>query len=235
MNQPSNGHNSRGGALWRALQGLAVLGFAFLTSCTSPSGTHLAQTHFAQGLRDRLHSLRTPEPETPPNKFVIKTTAYCHQESDSKQYGKLTARGNQLRCSGPIRSAAADWSRYPVGTRFRIIGQSQVYEVDDYGSALVGTDTIDIYQPTMKSMRNWGAPVVGIEVVQWGSYAESESILAPRASKSPYIRQMLAGVRAKSRQMAQGGMPPLGPIGVPGGSPAPAATLPNSRNPRTSV
>lgn len=194
-----------------------------LASCTSPSGMHLSG-----GFRDRLHSLRTPEPEVAQNKFVIKTTAYCHQEADSQQYGKLTARGTQLRCSGPIRSAAADWSRYPVGTRFRIVGQSQVYEVDDYGSALVGTDTIDIYQPTMKSMRSWGAPVVGIEVVQWGSYAESEAILTPRASKSPYIRQMLAGVKSKNRLIAQDPVPVTGRRAAPASEPA-------SRSSRTSV
>ncbi len=199
--------NSNQTLLWTIIHAGAVLGFAALTSCTS------ARMNFAD-IRP-LERFRQPAstPQPPPNKFVIKTTAYCHQESDSQKYGKLTARGTTLRCTGPIRSAAADWSRYPVGTRFRIIGQSQVYEVDDYGSALVGTDTIDIYQPTMRSMRNWGAPVVGIEVIHWGSYAESEAILAPRAKKSPYVRQMLTGVRAKNMQLEAGLQPVGGPVG----------------------
>ncbi|RFC49139.1 MAG: 3D (Asp-Asp-Asp) domain-containing protein [Verrucomicrobia bacterium] len=199
---------------WTLVRAGAILALTALTSCTS-ARIHLAEFKPLERFRQQSTS-----PQPPPNKFVIKTTAYCHQESDSKPYGKLTASGTTLRCSGPVRSAAADWSRYPVGTRFRIIGQSQVYEVDDYGSALVGTDTIDIYQPSMRSMRNWGAPVVGIEVIHWGSYAESESILAPRASKSPHVRQMLAGVRAKNHQLEQG----LQPVGgtAPHHRPVPA-------------
>jgi len=209
MNLRRNGHNTS-----RALiQAAFILTLAALTSCTSP------RINFA-GISG-LHRIRKPAPEPQKTQFVVKTTAYCHQETDSQQYGKLTARGTVLRCSGPIRSAAADWSRYPVGTRFRIIGQTQIYEVDDYGSALVGTDTIDIYQPTMRSMRSWGAPVVGIEVVQWGSFAESEAILAPRASKSTYVRQMLSGVRAKSQQAQLGVQPAAGPIGMPPATMAP--------------
>ena len=55
--------------------------------------------------------------------------------------------GKPLRF-GMVRSAAADWSRYPVGTRFRIVGKPYEYVIDDYGSALVGTDTIDLYKPS---------------------------------------------------------------------------------------
>jgi 3D (Asp-Asp-Asp) domain-containing protein len=196
---------------WTLVRTGILLMSATLAACTS-ARIQLAEIRPLE----RFRQSRVTTPQAPPNKFVIKTTAYCHQESDSQPYGKLTARGTSLRCSGPVRSAAADWSRYPVGTRFRIIGQAQVYEVDDYGSALVGTDTIDIYQPSIRSMRNWGAPVVGIEVIHWGSFAESEAILAPRASKSPHVRKMLTGVRAKSLQLEQGlqpvgGLAPSGP------------------------
>jgi len=211
MNHRRNGlHTSR---TW--IQAAIILVLAAMASCTSP------KLNFAAGGGLQRFRRSQPEPEPQKTQFVVKTTAYCHQEADSQPYGKLTARGTVLRCSGPVRSAAADWSRYPVGTRFRIIGQSQLYEVDDYGSALVGTDTIDIYQPTLRSMRSWGAPVVGIEVVQWGSYAESEAILAPRATKSTYVRQMLSGVRIKSQQAQLGVQPAAGPIGMP---PVPQST-----------
>lgn len=133
--------------------------------------------------------------------YVIKTTAYCHHEADSLAYGKLTARGTSLRAKGEVRSAAADWSRYPVGTKFRIAGQKQVYEVDDYGSALVGTDTIDIYQPTMSAMRRWGAPVVGIEVIEWGSFNESLALLKPRAKKAEHVRDMLNEIENKIQEL----------------------------------
>src|SRR5438876_12040719 len=32
-----------------------------------------------------------------------------------------------------IGSAAADWSRWPVGTTFRLLSTGQIYRVDDYG------------------------------------------------------------------------------------------------------
>ena len=42
-----------------------------------------------------------------------------------------------LQC-GPIHSAAADWSRWPAGTIFRIRETGEIYRVDDYGWALAG-------------------------------------------------------------------------------------------------
>jgi hypothetical protein len=32
-----------------------------------------------------------------------------------------------------IGSAAADWSRWPAGTAFRLLSTGQIYRVDDYG------------------------------------------------------------------------------------------------------
>ncbi|MGI9244181.1 MAG: hypothetical protein ACR2RV_25510, partial [Verrucomicrobiales bacterium] len=64
---------------------------------------------------------------------LVRTTAYSHTEADHIKYGELSAMGKPLRF-GMVRSAAADWSRYPVGTRFRIVGKPYEYVVDDYGS-----------------------------------------------------------------------------------------------------
>jgi 3D (Asp-Asp-Asp) domain-containing protein len=100
----------------------------------------------------------------------IHTTAYCHEERDHLAYGRLAAGGCRLKF-GSVCSAAADWSRFPIGTRFRIKNQPDVlYEVDDYGSALVGSATIDLYRPTLGSMNAWGVRDVDIEIVKWGSY-----------------------------------------------------------------
>lgn len=137
--------------------------------------------------------------------FVVKTTAYTHLEEDSLQYGNLTALGTPLKSVGEERSAAADWSRYPVGTKFRILGQPQVYVVDDYGSALVGTDTIDIYQPCFTTMRSWGAPIVGIEVIEWGSVEKSVEILESRASAAEHVREMLDTIK-QTEQLGPRGM-----------------------------
>jgi hypothetical protein len=65
--------------------------------------------------------------------------------------------------------------------------------VDDYGSALVGTGTIDIYQPTMAAMRAWGRRHVEITVVRWGSLTRSAQILSRRAG-SDHCQRMLCRI-----------------------------------------
>ena len=125
----------------------------------------------------------------------VKTTAYTHTESDHIQYGARTAVGTPLR-HGQIRSAAADWSIYPVGTVFQIQGDPSLYVVDDYGSALVGTLTIDLYKPTHTAMNLWGTRRVNIRVLRWGSFSQSLAILQPRAYKAPHVREMVARIQA---------------------------------------
>ncbi|MFM7604608.1 MAG: 3D domain-containing protein [Prosthecobacter sp.] len=110
----------------------------------------------------------------------VRTTAYTHTESDHIVYGKATAIGSDLKF-GRVRSAAADWSVYPVGTIFQIEGTPYIYQVDDYGSALVGTNTIDLYKPSKTEMKAWGVRNVNIRVLRWGSFSKSLSILKPRA------------------------------------------------------
>lgn len=129
-------------------------------------------------------------------RLTVRTTAYCHDESDHLVYGVKTALGTPLKF-GSVRSAAADWSRYPVGTRFRISGQPDViYEVDDYGSALVGTGTIDLYKPTQGMMNDWGVRHVDIEVLQWGSYERSMDIMRDRL-RWPHVRRMMEDIQTK--------------------------------------
>ncbi|MFN2621742.1 MAG: hypothetical protein ABR611_02760 [Chthoniobacterales bacterium] len=67
-----------------------------------------------------------------------------------------------------IGSAAADWSRWPAGTVFRLISTGQVYRVDDYGWALAGRNTIDLYMPSRREMNSWGAREENIQILQWG-------------------------------------------------------------------
>lgn len=140
---------------------------------------------------------------TPGKKMTVRTTAYCHDEADHLAYGARNALGTPLRF-GQVRSAAADWSRYPVGTRFRITEQPHIiYEVDDYGSALVGTGTIDIYKPTRSLMNAWGVRHVDIEVLQWGSWERSADIMRDRM-KWPHVRQMMRGIQERMYQVRAG-------------------------------
>lgn len=111
--------------------------------------------------------------------ITVRTTAYTHTEADHIQYGRKTAKGTTLR-SGSVTSAAADWSKYPVGTKFRIKETGRTFEIDDYGSALVGTGTIDLYKTSKRDMRKWGVRHVEIEILEWGCFEESHTILEPR-------------------------------------------------------
>ena len=127
----------------------------------------------------------------------VKTTAYTETEKDHLIHGRSTALGTPLKY-GKVRSAAADWSVFPVGTVFQIDGEPFVYEVDDYGSALVGTNTIDLYKPDKKAMKQWGARKVNIKVVKWGSFSRSLAIMKPRTNNN-YIQRMVERIQRSWR------------------------------------
>ena len=129
---------------------------------------------------------------------VVRTTAYTHSESDHIGYGPKNAIGTYLKYGDRVRSAAADWSVYPLGTKFKIKGEPYTYVVDDYGSALVGTATIDIYQPNKTLMKQWGRRVVEIEVIEWGSSRLSMEKLVDRRGYV-HCRQMYAALLEQSR------------------------------------
>ena len=118
----------------------------------------------------------------------VRTTAYTHTEKG----GARNAIGRRLSGSN-VMSAASDWSRFPLGTRFQIVGTSDRYVIDDYGGALVGTNTIDLYKTSRAAMRRWGVRRVDIDILQWGSKEESLKVLAPRR-KHRIIRRMIAGL-----------------------------------------
>lgn len=150
-----------------------------------------------------MESPKRPVMMTPPPRSSgygqyasVRTTAYCHDESDHLIYGRMNAVGTMLKY-GNVRSAAADWSRYPVGTRFRIASEPEVvYVVDDYGSALVGTGTIDLYKPSRGQMNAWGVRHVDIEVLEWGSFERSRSYLQGR-TRYPHVRQMFFDIQRR--------------------------------------
>lgn len=79
-----------------------------------------------------------------------------------------------------IGSAAADWSRWPVGTTFRLLSTGQTYRVDDYGWALAGRNTIDLYMGSRAAMNSWGVRHEQIQVLHWGDAAQSLALLEQR-------------------------------------------------------
>ncbi len=122
-----------------------------------------------------------------PKTLRVRTTAYT---------GRRNAIGKPVSL-GPVISAAADWSRFPLGTRFRIRQTGKTYVVDDYGSALVGTETIDLLTSSVSVARRWGVRWVDIEILEWGSPRRSLEVLTPRAHVR-HVRPMLAALRAQS-------------------------------------
>ena len=93
-----------------------------------------------------------------------------------------------------VMSAASDWSRFPLGTRFRIVDTNEQYIIDDYGTALVGTNTIDLYKTSRLEMRRWGVRHVDIDILQWGSPENSLRVLTPR-KKHRQVRQMIVALQ----------------------------------------
>jgi 3D (Asp-Asp-Asp) domain-containing protein len=89
-----------------------------------------------------------------------------------------------------IGSAAADWSRWPAGTVFRLISTGQVYRVEDYGWALAGRNTIDLYMPSRGSMNSWGAREENIQILHWGDSDESLRLLQAHQGYR-HIRRMV--------------------------------------------
>ena len=152
-----------------------LLALTALSACSASCSSPVASTK--------------PSSQRPQHLHDVRTTAYTHSESDHIVHGVKTAAGSKLKF-GSVRSAAADWSVYPVGTVFQIEGEPHLYEVDDYGSALVGTETIDLYKPNKATMNKWGVRRVNINVVKWGSFAKSLAIMEPRKRNS-HVRKMV--------------------------------------------
>jgi 3D (Asp-Asp-Asp) domain-containing protein len=122
----------------------------------------------------------------------VRTTAYTRVEKG----GRRNALGAYL--SGHhVMSAASDWSRFPLGTRFKIVSTREEFIIDDYGTALIGTSTIDLYKPTKLEMKRWGVRNVDIDILQWGSEEQSLKVLGPRA-KHQTVRRMIAAIQRKT-------------------------------------
>lgn len=117
----------------------------------------------------------------------VRTTAYTHTEAG----GRNNAIGTRLSGKN-VMSAASDWSRWPLGTKFRIVGTDDVFQIDDYGSALVGTRTIDLYKTNRRAMRRWGVRSVDIDILEWGSRQRSLEVLAPRKNNRRCRAMILA-------------------------------------------
>ena len=158
-----------------------------------PAEANVALLNEVADLPKDKHGFPTyPEKDT---HRIVRATAYSHMQNEPGAPGRMNAAGGILKW-GQVRSAAADWSKYPVGTKFRIKGLPYLYVVDDYGSALAGTNTIDIFHPTLGGIKNWGLRTIEIDIVQWGSWDRTLALLKGR-QRHWHTRQMYAQAKQK--------------------------------------
>jgi 3D (Asp-Asp-Asp) domain-containing protein len=151
----------------------------------------------------------------------VRTTAYTDTEDDHRAYTNHNALGGILQY-GPVHSAAADWSRWPAGTIFRVRETGEIYQVDDYGWALSGTNTIDLYKPSREMMNAWGVRGVTIENLQWGDPKQSLAILRER-SHYRHVRRMIQELHERMAELQK----PVPSMGAPP-EPAVYASAPSS-------
>jgi 3D (Asp-Asp-Asp) domain-containing protein len=100
-----------------------------------------------------------------------------------------------------IGSAAADWSRWPAGTLFRLLSTGQNYRVEDYGWALSGRNTIDLYMANQREMNTWGARPETIEILKWGDPQESLQFLR-RHQDYRHIKRMVLELEGREKEAA---------------------------------
>ncbi len=98
-------------------------------------------------------------------------------------------------------SAAADWSRWPAGTVFRLLSTGQTYRVEDYGWALSGRNTIDLYMANQREMNSWGAREETIQILQWGDPEESLQFLQSHQNYK-HIKRMVLELEGRHKDAA---------------------------------
>ena len=119
---------------------------------------------------------------------------------------KTTTKGAKRAVAvskGPPRigSAAADWSRWPMGTTFRLLSTGQMYRVEDYGWALSGRNTIDLYMANQHDMNNWGARQEPIQVLHWGDPQQSLQVLHAH-QEHKHIKRMVLELEGRDQEAA---------------------------------
>ena len=100
-----------------------------------------------------------------------------------------------------IGSAAADWSRWPMGTTFRLLSTGQTYRVEDYGWALSGRNTIDLYMANQRDMNEWGARQEPIQVLHWGDPQQSLQLLRAH-QEHKHIKRMVLELEGHDQEAA---------------------------------
>ena len=168
----------------RLSRAAAVLAAALLPACSTSDASRQSSAPAAAAAKA-------------PKSVPVVATAYGASAKCNSKWAGKNAIGGRLK-SGDVTSAAADWSRFPVGTKFRVKETGRVYVVDDYGSAMVGKDKVDLFKTNYRDVYRWGVRNVNLEIIEWGSFEKSLTILKPR-SRSRHVKSMVQSLEAKLR------------------------------------
>nr|MDQ2660156.1 3D domain-containing protein [Verrucomicrobiota bacterium] len=114
---------------------------------------------------------------------------------------KKTAKRSKKSAPFTIGSAAADWSRWPLGTKFQIVSTGQIYQIDDYGWALSGRNTIDLYMGSRGEMNRWGVRNEPIKILKWGDPRASMAFLE-RHQEHKHIHRMVLELQGQDAEAA---------------------------------
>jgi 3D (Asp-Asp-Asp) domain-containing protein len=144
--------------------------------------------------------------DKPKKSTRVTTTVTATRVSKTAKATPVTTRGGKravaVTKSPPrIGSAAADWSRWPMGTTFRLLSTGQMYRVEDYGWALSGRNTIDLYMANQRDMNAWGARQEPIQVLHWGDPRESLQFLQSHQDYK-HIRRMVLELQGRDEEAA---------------------------------
>jgi hypothetical protein len=150
-------------------------------------------------------------PVDDPPEVEVRRVSYSPQLQPFARSGRRTTRAvgaRKERSASPAQarlvpgSAAADWSRWPAGTVFRLLSTGQMYRVEDYGWALSGRNTIDLYMASRRDMNSWGAREETIQVLQWGDPQESLEFLKSH-QKYKHIKRMVLELEGRHKEAAR--------------------------------
>ena len=76
-----------------------------------------------------------------------------------------------------------------------------MYRVEDYGWALSGRNTIDLYMANQRDMNAWGARQEPIQVLHWGDRQQSLQFLQSHTDYK-HIKRMVLELEGRDQEAA---------------------------------
>ena len=186
-------HNALGGELHAA--GPAIHRAENLRQASAMSDSDDVRIQLVSNSGPELQPFSMDEPRT--TKHVTTTTTTRVTKTTTRSAKRAIAVAKPPK----IGSAAADWSRWPMGTTFRLLSTGQIYRVEDYGWALSGRNTVDLYMANQRDMNSWGARQEPIQILRWGDPQQSLQFLQSHQDYK-HIKRMVLELQGRDQEAA---------------------------------